>query len=216
MKTAYFIIASIIALTLSAAPVFAAAYAPNPIVSSGGAPALAPALGENKMSGILAVKYVSNQGHVPLVLQNDQVTFLLCGTGGCVNVVADLSRTGSGTYAYTFSVPPSPTGSVTITLPAGGLFDEYGRAFPSVDTRIGSYSQTAPSVSSTPPSVSSTPPSVSSQPVSSPETTPHVYREAAPLASHNSESESYTTQTGVGSIVLTLLAFSLVILPRRR
>lgn len=209
MKTPYFILASaIILIALSAVPVFAPGYAPNPIVSSEGAPALSG----NQMSGVLVLKYYSLQNQVPLVLQNDKVTLRLCGTGGCVNVVADLSQTGPGTYAYTFTPQSPPTGAVTITLPAGGLIDDYGRPFPSVDTQVGAYSLPSPSS----PSVSTPPPSVPTQPASSPETTPHIYREAVPLATHNAESESHTTQTIVGSIITILAAFGLLLLPRRQ
>lgn len=210
MKTSYLTLVSIIVLVaLSAGPVFAQLYSPQPIVSSNGAPAFSPALGVNKMGGVLVVKYISIKNQVPLVLQNTQVTLQLCGTGGCTNVLADLTNTGPGTYTYSFSVPSSPTGSVTITLPALGLTDDYGQPFPSAPTQIGTYS--APSKST--PGASNPPPSL---PASSPERVqqPGVYREAVPLATNNQEST--TVQISVASIILTLAAFGLLLLRRRQ
>jgi len=211
MKTSYLTLVSIIVLVaLSAGPVFAQLYSPQPIVSSNGAPAFSPALGANKMGGVLVVKYISIENQVPLVLQNTQVTLQLCGTGGCTNVLADLTNTGPGTYTYSFSVPSSPTGSVTITLPALSLTDDYGQPFPSAPIQIGSYSSPSKGTAG-----ASNPPS-SSLPASSPERVqqPGVYREAVPLATNNQEST--TVQISVASIILTLAAFGLLLLRRRQ
>lgn len=158
------------------------------------------------MAGVLLVKYVSVKNQVPLVLQNTQVILQLCGTGGCTNVVADLTNTGPGTYSYSFPIPSSPKGAVTITLPALGLTDDYGQPFPSAPTQIGSYS-----TASTP---SAANPASSSLPASSPERVqqPGVYREAVPLATSNQEST--TTQIPVASIIIILAAFGLLLLRR--
>jgi hypothetical protein len=217
MKNPHLILAlTLILIALSATQVFAQSYAPEPIVGAKGAPALSG----NNMSGVIVLQYANIKNKVPLVLQTEKVTLQVCGTGGCANVVADLSNTGPGTYAYTFPIPPSPTGSVTITLPARGLADAYGKPFPSTDTQVGSYSTPSPGT----PSTSNPPPSgIPSLPANSPQPVQHpgLYREAVPIAaSPNPEAEhkpeSYTTQAIVSSIILTLTAFGLLLLPRNQ
>jgi hypothetical protein len=64
-------------------------------------------------------------------------------------VTATLTQTGPGTYSYSFTIPAGITGTVTIILPAGSLTDIHGRAFPSVNTVIGTFttgSASAPAI----------------------------------------------------------------------
>jgi len=127
---------------LFVAPVFGTGYAPEPVIAIpivNGA-AGAPALVSTQMSGIFTVRFESIQSALPLVIQNDLTYFKVCGTGGCANVLTKLTNTAPGTYSYSFQIPASPSGNVLIFIPARALIDEYGRAFPTMDTQIGAYS----------------------------------------------------------------------------
>jgi hypothetical protein len=82
----------------------------------------------------------------------------------CVNVVANLTdvgpyvttnktRPGMENYLYSFTVPSSPTGLVTITVPAKSLVDDFAKHFPAVDTQIGTYTTPGTSPTSSNPSI---------------------------------------------------------------
>ena len=106
----------------------------SPDLSIGDPPALAsPTL----ISGVVSIFYGDGS---PAVLSTNQVTLTLCSVS-CVSVPATLTQTSRGTYTYTFTPPPL-TGTVTIYLPAESLADNWGRIFPSIDTQIGTYTNT--------------------------------------------------------------------------
>jgi hypothetical protein len=113
-----------------------------PILSTTGAPALAGGAGAPAIfSGAISVIYADG---TPVVLSTNQVILKLCTTI-CVTVTASLTQTSPGIYTYSFLLPASATGTVTIYVTAYGLADDDGRVFPSVDTSIGTYAY-APSI----------------------------------------------------------------------
>ena len=146
-----FVMMGILFALLCVAPVFATGYGPVepviavPIVNG---PSGAPALVSTQMSGIFIVSYLGIHTNLRLVIQNDVTFFKVCGTGGCTSVRTTLVNTGPDTYSYTFTIPASPTGAVTIIIPAGALTDDFGRGFPTIDTQIGAYSLPGASSSS--------------------------------------------------------------------
>ena len=139
-------------LTMSIASVTAGGYGPQfPIVHHGPPTVLtvtgAPALSSNKVTGLLSFTYPNGQR---VTLTSTSVTLRLCGTGGCTTVLATLTSTGPGTYSYSFTLPSTVTGSVSIVLPAGSLTDSYGTPFPSSDMVIGTFSTGTSSVAAMP------------------------------------------------------------------
>jgi hypothetical protein len=160
----------------------------------------APALVGTRFGGVLSLTYPNG---APVDLIVTQVELRLCSGSTCVTVLATLSRTGPGTYAYSFTIP-SLTGTVIIFLPAGSLTDQYGRPFPSVDTQIGTY--TAPSSST----------SQSLPAAGSPEqSSPQLMRQAVPQEVQVNQ-ESTNSEIIVALAVLTLSTMGLVVLPSRR
>lgn len=121
---------------------------PSPTPGVTGPPG-APALSGSQMSGLLSVTYPN--GH-PVTLTQTMVTLQLCVAGACTSVTATLSQTVSGTYSYSFTVPSTVSGAVSIVVTAGSLTDEYGTSFPSVNTVVGTFS-----ITSSPPAIAGSP-----------------------------------------------------------
>lgn len=179
--------------------VFAAGYAvARPIIGTAGAPALTG----NNFSGALTLTYPNG---APITLTVSTVTLRLCSGSTCVTVVATITKTATGTYAYSFTIP-SLTGAVTIFLPAGSLTDEYGNAFPSVDTQIGTYAAPSPSAPA-----SESLPAVPTPQQSSPQLMQQAVSQEAQV-----KQDSPISQLVVALTVLTLGACGLLIFPSRR
>jgi len=171
----------------------------------------APALSGVQMSGIFFVQYEAQESVMPLELQNDVAVFEVCGnvqTVVCANVQTTIRSVGPGVYSYSFNIPPSPTGPVSIMIPTGALFDGYGRAFPQIATQIGAYSlQGSPSTSILP-----TPPGT---PVESAPQISGLYREATPLVIQPSPL-TITQLVPVFAAIALACAGVLLVLPSRR
>jgi len=111
----------------------------SPSPSIGDPPALAS---PNLISGSISIVYGDGS---PTVLSTNHVTLTLCSVS-CISVPATLKQTAPGRYTYTFTPPPL-TGTITVYLPAESLNDQWGRIFPSLDTQIGTYTNTPTSTS---------------------------------------------------------------------
>ena len=201
-------------LALSVAQVFAA-YSdtlPYPIIFSSGTPALSG----DQMSGIIVVAYAdygSSATLSPPLVTDGPVVLRVCGTEGCTNVVATLTdvgpyvgpyagtnqtRPGMENYLYSFAVPYSPSGSVTITVPTKSLVDNFARHFPAVETQIGTYSTPAMSPPASNPTVPGSP--SSAQPAG-------LYK-LAPQLNNPAVSSSYIP---LGLLILVMAACGLVL-----
>ena len=189
-------------ISLSVGSVFGAGYAVGvPILGTSGVPALAaPSL----FAGVITVLYADGS---PVVLESNQVTLMLCGditnsttastpppmsteydnSTGCVGSPAALKQTSPGAYTYSFTPPSALAGTITIYVPSGGLADDNGRIFPSVDTSIGTYDYTPASSSSS----TSSNTTVAPQPPTQVTPPPSVIRQAV--------NEAQPAQTAPGS-----------------
>jgi hypothetical protein len=79
----------------------------------------------------------------PAYIFEKNVMLRVCGsTGGCVHVTATLTQTGLGEYTYSFPLPSSVSGAVSIILQFNSLTDGYGTSYPTDDTVIGTYTLT--------------------------------------------------------------------------
>jgi len=63
----------------------------------------------------------------------------LCSSNSCVSVDSTFKQVSPGTYSYSYSLPTTLSGPITITIHAYVLADDNGKQFPSVDTVIGSF-----------------------------------------------------------------------------
>jgi len=166
MQTARFAALVIILMSLSLVSVYGQGYPPSPSITK--VPLLgtsgAPALAGNDYAGLITVLYADGQ---PVVLGSTKAYLAICSvtnsslTGGgsyvaeqmnrtgCVSIETTLKQTAPGTYAYSFPIP-ALSGLVGIYVQAGGLADDNGRIFPSVDTQIGAYAAPTSSSSSAP------------------------------------------------------------------
>ena len=207
-------------LALTAAQVFAiqGAYGPTlptPIIFSSGAPALSGDL----MSGVVVVAYADYPGSLPLsppLVTYSHTTLRLCGTAGCTDVIANFTDAGPATgytrpgmenYVYSFVVPSTLTGLVTITVPSNTLIDDYARHFPALDTEIGSF--TVPSAA--PPSSSSVP-SIPGSP--SDTTQPSELYKVAPQIESQTPNQSLSHNLPVMLVVLAMVACGLILTRR--
>jgi len=133
----------VVMFATSLGSVFAAGYQiAVPILGTSGAPALSGSL----FTGIITVVYADG---MPVVLASDKVNLQLCASS-CIVKEVTLKQTAPGSYVYSFAPPSFLNGTVTITILAGGLADDNGRIFPSVDTQIGTYATIGLGASSTP------------------------------------------------------------------
>jgi len=211
MKTIRLVAAlSVLLFTMSIASVFANGYAVGvPIIGAIGAAAMgAPPLngGVPPITGGLSFVYADQS---PVFLVYNMVTFQLCTPTICENVQATLTRVQPRLYTYSFPMPQSISGAVTIIVPAYALTDENGKQFPSVDTVIGSYSAgTAPSTSNPP-----APSQINPLPLMSQQST-QLYNQAVSPPQPNQG--SVVVQAGVAVVILILGAGGLLILPRKR
>jgi len=148
MQTARFVALAILLLSLSLVSVYGQGYPPDPSIIK--VPLLgtsgAPALSGSNYAGLITVLYADGQ---PVVLGSNKVYLSLCSPTSCVSIETKLIQTAPGTYAYSFVIP-ALSGTVTIYIQAGGLADDNGRIFPSVDTQIGAYAAPTSSSSSAP------------------------------------------------------------------
>ena len=161
-------------------------------------------------SGAIGVLYADG---TPVVLDSNRVVLDLCGSfnynytrttttnssnSSCTTVSASLNQTAPGIYTYSFTLPSSLTGTITIYVKAYALADDNGRIFPQIDTSIGAYAYTpAPTTGSSMPSNSSTPPAGTPPALTSPAVN------AQPTA---------TTQPGIQSSPIVPLLITLSVL----
>ena len=188
--------------SLSVAPVFANGYTVgDPIIGGFGAPALATG---GLFAGAITVNYADGR---PVVLASNHVTLELCATT-CITLSLTLRQTAPGVYTYSFTPPSSLTGTVTIYVPAGGLADDNGRIFPSVDTSIGTYA--SPSLTSTSSDRQSPPPLAGTAP-----STPSSEVDQAVNQSTPTQQES-PLMFVLAALSLLAVAGLVLIFPRRR
>ena len=141
-----FAVVVVLLLTTTIASVARAQYAPTPIViprgpvfnpnPSVGIVPSPPVLAGTKLSGFLTVNYPDER---PVTVTQTTVTLQLCTSAGCSPVTATLTQTAPGTYSYSFTVPSTVTGAVSIMIPAGSLTDGFGTSFPGANTVIGTF-----------------------------------------------------------------------------
>jgi hypothetical protein len=64
----------------------------------------------------------------PVTLATNPITIEACGTGGCVSIQVTVTPgPNPGQYTFTFTAGSDfPTGTVTLTIPAGSLTDSSG------------------------------------------------------------------------------------------
>lgn len=124
----------VLLFTTSIISVFAAYSVGPPIIGSKGAPALNGHSSPSQYAGIFTVTYANGR---PVDLSLSQTYLRVCGST-CVSVVATITQTAPGTYAYSY-VDPSLEGTLTVEVPADSLVDDNGKPFPSVDTQVGAY-----------------------------------------------------------------------------
>lgn len=205
MQTIRFVVLGLLLLSLSVVSVSGQGYAPVPsivkvpLLGTSGAPALA---GSN-YAGLISVLYADGQ---PVVLGSNKVFLNLCAPTSCESIEVPLQQTGPGTYAYSFPIP-ALSGTVTIYVQAGGLADDNGRIFPSVDTQIGAYAA--------PTSSSSSLPAEESLPGTPQQSTPvQPLTRQAVVAQPAGHSPIFTV--GVVLAVLGLVGMSLLVVPRRK
>jgi len=156
----------------------------------------APALTGTLLTGLLSFTYPNGK---PVTLLTTTTTLQLCNSG-CVDVPATITSTGPGSYSYSFNIPPTVTGAVTIMLPAGSLSDSYGNRFPTVPTVIGKFTVQ-----------SSTPTSV---PASGSAVNPSVMQTAYPTEETTQPQITFLVPAVLA--VLTILGVALVTLPNRK
>ena len=195
-----------LSLTIPIASVAGAGYKPTtiiikPLIIHTGTPVLsppgAPALVGVLMTGLLSLTYPDGR---PVTLLTTTTTLRLCTSSGCVNVPATLTSTGPGTFSYSFNLPTSLTGAVTVILPAGSLMDSYNNQFPAAPTMIGKF--TVPSTTPT------------SVPASGSAVYPSVMQTAYPTEETTQPQVTFLVPAVLA--VLAILGVALVTLPNRK
>jgi hypothetical protein len=204
--------------TMSIVSVFGAGYQVSvPIVGIAGPAAIgapppngAPPL----VSGTVTLQYADGS---PVTLTQSSVTLELCSSSSCASVDSTFKQINPGIYSYSYSLPTTISGPITITIPAYGLADDNGKQFPSVDTVIGSFVAPASTTSQSylPPTQNSGA-NIPGQMGSSnlPVLQSNQYNQAASIPQPTSESP--VTLIVVALTVLILTASGLLILPSRK
>jgi hypothetical protein len=208
---------AVVLFSMSIVSVFAAGYQDSvPIIAATGPAAIgappingAPPL----ISGTVTFQYADGS---PVTLTQSIITLQLCTSGSCVSVDSTFTQVSPGTYSYSYSLPKTLSGPVTITIPSNELADDNGKQFPSVDTVIGSFVAPASTTSESwqPPtqdSGASLPGQMATPNL--PQYNPQ-YNQAAAIP--QPASESPMTLIVVALTVLVLTASGLLILPSRK
>jgi hypothetical protein len=201
--------------TMSIASVFAAGYQVSvPIVGASGPAAIGapPTNGAPPLvSGTVTLQYADGS---PVTLTESVVSLQLCSSNSCTSVDSTFKQVSPGTYSYSYSLPKSISGAITITIPAYELADNNGKQFPSVDTVIGSFVASGSSTTGLPPTANSGAnlPGQIGTPIL--QQSNQLYNQAA--ATPQPSSESPTTLIVVALTVLALTASGLLVLPSRK
>jgi hypothetical protein len=192
---------ALLLLLLPFASVYAQGYQINePRLGTSGAPALSG----TQFSGIITVLYSDGS---PVYLGSNVVKLNLCSLS-CVTISTTLKQTAPGTYAYSFTPPSSLTGTIIISVSAGGLADDNGKIFPSVDTQIGAYA--------TPSLTSSSPASVQTGTAGAPITQRKGVVGQAVSLSPKQSATSPILEVAMALMVLGFAGVAILVLPRKR
>jgi hypothetical protein len=193
---------AVIMVATTIASVFAAGYTvATPLLGTSGAPALSG----SQFTGIITVLYADG---MPVVLAANKANLQLCASS-CIVEPVTLKQTAPGTYAYSFTPPSSLNGTITIAVLAGGLADDNGRIFPSVNTQIGTYA--TPGLASAPANA----PSGQALPASPVPQSNNVVGQAVALPQQPTQ-DSTTVEVVLAVTIILLVAGALLILPSRR
>src|SRR5208337_4853545 len=114
-----FVALAVTLFTMSIVSVFAAGYQVSvPIIGATGPAGIGapPTNGAPPLvSGTVTLQYADGS---PVTLTQSAVTLQLCSTSSCINVDSKFKQDSPGTYTYSYSLPTTITGPITITLPA--------------------------------------------------------------------------------------------------
>jgi len=200
---------------MSIVSVFAAGYQVSvPIIGATGPAGIGapPTNGAPPLvSGTVTFQYADGS---PVTLTQDMIALQLCSSSSCISVDATFKQVSPGTYSYSYNLPKTLSGPVTITIPAYGLADDNGKQFPSVDTVIGSFVGPSSTGTSLPPTqnVGANLPGQIGTPVL-PQSS-QLYNQAASIP--QPAGESPITLIAVAITILVLTASGLLILPSRK
>jgi len=135
-----FVALAVTLFTMSIVSVFAAGYQVSvPIIGATGPAGIGapPTNGAPPLvSGTVTLQYADGS---PVTLTQSIVPLDLCSSNSCVSVDSTFKQVSPGTYSYSYSLPTTLSGPITITIHAYVLADDNGKQFPSVDTVIGSF-----------------------------------------------------------------------------
>jgi len=202
--------------SMSIASVFAAGYQVSvPIIAATGPAGIGapPANGAPPLvSGTVTFQYADGS---PVTLTQDIIPLQLCSTSSCVAVDADFVQVSPGTYSYSYNLPKTLSGPVTITISAYVLADDNGKQFPSVDTVIGSFVAPTSSTGLSLPPTQNSGANLAGQ-IGTPilPQSDQLYNQAASIPQPNGESR--LTLVAVAVTVLVLAASGLLIVPSRK
>jgi hypothetical protein len=217
MRNGHLLVALAVTLfTMSIVSVFAAGYQVSvPIIGATGPAGIGapPTNGAPPLvSGTVTLQYADGS---PVTLTQSVVPLQLCSSSSCVSIASTFKQVSPGTYSYSYSLPTTLSGPITITITAYDLADNNGKQFPSVDTVIGSFVAPASTTSQSLPPTQNSGANLPGQ-VGTPilQQSNQLYNQAAVTPQPNSESP--ITLIVVALTVLLLTASGLVILPSRK